>query len=43
MNRYLVRIEGPDDVYDARRVIDPPPLGWDAEPYGLPSVVLGDA
>lgn len=42
MNRYLVRIEVPDDVYDARRVINPPPVGWDAEPYGLLSVGLGD-
>jgi hypothetical protein len=29
-------------VYDARRVIDPLPVGWAAEPYGLPSVGLGD-
>jgi hypothetical protein len=42
LNRYLVRIEVPDDLYDARRVLDPPPVGWDAESYGLPSVGLGD-
>jgi hypothetical protein len=42
LNRYLVRIEVPDGVYDARRIIDPPPVGWDAEPYDLPSVGLGD-
>jgi hypothetical protein len=32
----------PDDAYDARRVIAPPPVGWDAEPYGLHSVGVGD-
>jgi hypothetical protein len=31
----------PDDVYDARRVIDTLPVGWAAEPYGLPSGGLG--
>lgn len=31
----------PDDVYDARRVIDPPPVDWDAEPYGLLGLASG--
>lgn len=43
LNRYLVKIEVPTDVYDARQVADPPPVGWDAEPAGLPSSALGDA
>jgi hypothetical protein len=35
-------MELPNDVYDARRVMEPPAVGWAAEPYGLPSVELGD-
>jgi RES domain-containing protein len=42
LNRYLVRIDVPDDVYDARTVLAPPP-GWDAQPYGLPSIQAGTA
>lgn len=42
LNRYLVRIDVPDDVYEARTVLAPPP-GWDAQPYGLPSVQAGQA
>ncbi|GGY76111.1 RES family NAD+ phosphorylase [Pseudoduganella plicata] len=42
-NRYLVRIDVPDDVYAARTVLDPVPAGWDADPYGLPSVQAGEA
>jgi len=43
LNRYLVRIDVPDDVYAARTVLDPAPAGWDADPYGVPSVRAGDA
>lgn len=43
LNRYLVRIDIPDDVFAARRIIDPCPAGWDAEPYGLPSLRAGAA
>lgn len=43
LNRYLVRIEVPDDLYAAREVLDPLPPGWDAEPYGSPGVTAGEA
>jgi len=43
LNRYLVRIDVPDDIYAAREVLDPAPVGWDADPYGLPSVQAGEA
>ena len=42
-NRYLVRIEIPDTVWDARQVLDPVPAGWDAIPAGLTSIAAGDA
>ncbi|WEF33320.1 RES family NAD+ phosphorylase [Pseudoduganella chitinolytica] len=42
LNRYLVRIDVPDDVDDARTILAVPP-GWDAQPYGLPSVQAGTA
>lgn len=34
-NRYLVRIDIPDAVWEARRVLDPLPGGWDAIPAGV--------
>ncbi len=42
LNRYLVRIDVPDDVWAARRVLMPP-VGWDALPAGMISVQAGDA
>ena len=41
-NRYLVRIDIPDDVWAARiRVPTPLPVGWDAVPEGMVSRSLG--
>lgn len=42
-NRFLVRIDVPDAVWDARTVLDPLPGGWDAVPSGRTSRVTGDA
>ncbi|MGZ3181919.1 MAG: RES family NAD+ phosphorylase [Telluria sp.] len=42
LNRYLVQIVVPDDVWDARQVLMPP-VGWDALPAGMVSVQVGDA
>jgi RES domain-containing protein len=42
--RRLIRIDIPDDVWKSReRMIEPYPLGWDEQPAGLASTVLGDA
>ena len=41
-NRFLVRIEVPQAVWQARQLLDPPPGGWDAIPAGLSSVMAGD-
>jgi RES domain-containing protein len=41
-NRYLVRIDVPDAVWDARQVLDPLPGGWDAIPAGLTARTAGD-
>ena len=41
LNRYLVRIDVPDDVWGARQVLAPP-VGWDALPVGMTSVQAGD-
>lgn len=41
-NRYLVRIDIPDDVWDARLMLDPLPGGWDAIPAGLTARTAGD-
>ena len=41
-NRFLVRIEVPQAVWQARQLLDPPPGGWDAIPPGLSSVMAGD-
>ena len=43
-NRYLMRIDVPDDVWAARQALArPPPVGWDAIPEGLVSRALGSA
>jgi RES domain-containing protein len=42
-NRYLVRIDIPDPIWDARLVLDPVPPGWDAIPAGLSARKAGDA
>lgn len=41
-NRYLVRIDIPDVVWDARQVLAPLPVGWDAVPAGLTARTAGD-
>lgn len=43
LNRYLVRIEVPDAVWQARRSLTAPPVGWDVEPHGVPGVRAGDS
>jgi RES domain-containing protein len=42
LNRYLVRIDAPDDVW-ARRTRLAPPVGWDAIPPGLVSIEAGQS
>lgn len=43
-NRYLVRIDVPDDLWAAREILmRPPPVGWDAIPEGLISRTEGSA
>lgn len=42
LNRYLVRIDVPDKVWEARSILNPVPVGWDAEPKGIPSIHSGD-
>lgn len=41
-NRYLVRIEVPDAVWELREVLSPLPGGWDAIPSGMTSRKAGD-
>lgn len=41
-NRYLVRIDVPDAVWEARQVLEPLPAGWDAIPAGLTARTAGD-
>ena len=45
LNRHVIGIEVPEKVWDARRrvQVDDLPAGWDAIPYGLPSVAMGSA
>ena len=45
LNRFLVRIELPDDLWDARRVATAASLevGWNAVPPGKVSLDVGDA
>jgi RES domain-containing protein len=43
-NRFLVRIDVPDEVWAARRALSrPPPVGWDAIPEGIVSRNGGSA
>lgn len=42
-NRFLVRVDIPDDVWEARQVLAPLPGGWDTIPAGLTSMRAGDA
>jgi RES domain-containing protein len=43
-NRFLVRIDVPDDVWAARQTLHrPPPVGWDAIPEGMVSRNEGSA
>lgn len=41
LNRYLVRIDVPKDVWTARQVLTPP-VGWDALPAGIISMQAGE-
>lgn len=41
-NRYLVRIDIEDEVWDARQLLDPLPGGWDAIPAGATARMAGD-
>ena len=45
LNRFLVRIDVPDDLWDARRSATPASLevGWNAVPAGKVSLDFGDA
>lgn len=45
LNRYLVRIDIPDDVWKKSTVLDLPtaPVGWDALPEGMVSLNFGDS
>jgi RES domain-containing protein len=42
LNRFLVRVDVPDEVWAARRVLTPP-VGWDAVPAGMTSIQAGEA
>lgn len=42
LNRYLVEIEIPDDLWAVAETVDPTALvGWDAEPAALVSIAFG--
>lgn len=41
-NRYLVRVDVPDEVWARREEMNPLPGGWDAIPSGLTSRKAGD-
>jgi RES domain-containing protein len=45
LNRYMIRISIPDDVWNARQTVDcnTAPAGWDAEPAGLTARQFGEA
>ncbi|MEO7495483.1 MAG: RES family NAD+ phosphorylase [Massilia sp.] len=43
LNRFLIRIDIPDEVWMDRQVLSPLPGGWDAVPAGLTSRLAGDA
>jgi len=42
LDRYLVRIDVPDEVWAARQVLTPA-VGWEALPAGMISIQAGDA
>src|SRR5690606_5935996 len=43
LNRYLIQIDIPLDVWNARMILAAPlPVGWDAEPAGTTSITKGD-
>jgi RES domain-containing protein len=42
-DRFLVRLDFPDDVWSQRTVLDPLPGGWDAIPSGITGKRTGDA
>lgn len=42
-NRFLVRVDLADALWDARQVLDPLPGGWDAVPAGVVARTAGDA
>lgn len=44
LNRFLVRIEVPDELWQARRTLTPAdlPVGWSAIPEGKDSLDIGD-
>ena len=41
LNRYVVRIDIPDDIF-AAAVLAVPPVGWDSEPAGKASLDFGE-
>jgi RES domain-containing protein len=41
LNRYLVRVDVPDDLWAARQILSPP-VGWDAMPAGMVSIQAGE-
>lgn len=42
-NRFLVRVDIPEAIWDQREILNPLPGGWDAVPSGRISRVAGDA
>ena len=42
LNRYLIRIDIPDEVFNEATEIARPPVGWDAQPAGLTSIEVGE-
>lgn len=43
LNRYLVRIDVPDSIWNKRQVVSDPPIGWDAIPPSRTSIHAGEA
>lgn len=43
LNRYLVQIDVPDDVWNRAYDMRNPPVGWDAIPAGMVSLDAGDS
>jgi RES domain-containing protein len=41
--RFLVRVDIPDQVWSGREELNPPPEGWDANPAGAASIHAGEA